>query len=349
MPTDRQQMHRWACASALLLVLVSIAVAGPAGAAGSTLASKRSAAARVMATLDLLQTHRAAALRREQTADLQLALARAAVAASRTQIAVDGHNVEVAQAALAQSLVASYKAGGSDAVAYVLAAGSFSDLIARMDVMRRASSTDADLIDQIHRSEPLLQQQQRSLASAAAQAAAAAKDAARARRQLDGAIARSKAVLARVDANIRAQLSQERKRRTGLAAKDGGGTPTTSGGGSGDSGGSGGSGSSSSNVFYGDCTWYGPGFAGHRTADGEIFDPTKLTAASPWLAFNTELKVTNLATGLSVQVRVNDRGPFGHGVLDLSAHAAQVVHLSGWQRVRIQILPSAAARPLFTL
>jgi rare lipoprotein A (peptidoglycan hydrolase) len=347
MPTDRQRMHRWACASALLLVLASIAVAGPAGAAGSTLASKRSAAARVMATLDLLQTHRAAALQREQTADLQLALARAAVAASRTQIAVDGHNVEVAQAALAQSLVASYKAGGSDAVAYVLAAGSFSDLIARMDVMRRASSTDADLIDQIHRSEQLLQQQQRSLASAAAQAAAAAKDAAQARRQLDGAIARSKAVLARVDASIRDQLSQERKRRTGLAAKDGGGTPTTSGGGG--SGDSGGSGSSSSNVFYGDCTWYGPGFAGHRTADGEIFDPTKLTAASPWLPFNTELKVTNLATGLSVQVRVNDRGPFGHGVLDLSAHAAQVVHLSGWQRVRIQILPSAAARPLFTL
>jgi len=48
-------------------------------------------------------------------------------------------------------------------------------------------------------------------------------------------------------------------------------------------------------------------------------------------------------------VRVNDRGPFGHGVLDLSAHAAQVVHLSGWQRVRIQILPGAAARPMFTL
>jgi rare lipoprotein A (peptidoglycan hydrolase) len=342
MPTDRQRMHRWACA-VVLPVLVAIAVAGPTGAAGSTLASKRSTASRVMATLDLLQTHRAAALQREQTADLRLALARAAVAASRAQIAVDGHNVEVAQAALAQSLVASYKAGGSDAVAYVLAAGSFSDLISRVDMMRRASSTDADLIDQIHRSQQLLQQQQQSLASAAAQAAAAAKDAAQARRQLDGAIARSKAVLAQVDASIRAQLAQERKRRTDLASKDGGGTPTASGGGSG------GSGSSSSNVFYGDCTWYGPGFAGHRTADGEIFDPTKLTAASPWLPFNTELKVTNLATGLSVQVRVNDRGPFGHGVLDLSAHAAQVVHLSGWQRVRIQILPSAAARPLFTL
>ncbi|MDX6522823.1 MAG: rare lipoprotein [Gaiellales bacterium] len=345
MPTDRQRMHPWACAVALPLVLLALAAAGPTGAAGSTLASKQSAAARVMATLDLLQTHRAAALQREQTAGMRLALARAAVAASRTQIAVDGHNLEVARAALAQSLVANYKAGGSDAVAYVLAAGSFSDLISRMDVLRRVASTDGDLIDQINRTQQLLQQQQQSLASAVAQAAAAATDAAQARRQLDGAIARSKAVLARVDASIRPQLAQERKRRSGLASKDGGGTTTTTTGGSGDSGGSGGS----SNVFYGDCTWYGPGFAGHRTADGEIFDPTKLTAASPWLPFNTELKVTNLATGLSVQVRVNDRGPFGHGVLDLSAHAAQVVHLSGWQRVRIQILPSAAARPMFTL
>jgi rare lipoprotein A (peptidoglycan hydrolase) len=341
MPTDRQRMHPWACAVALPLVLMMLA-AGPAAAAGSTLASKRSAAARVMATLDLLQTHRAAALQREQTADMRLALARAAVAASRTQIAVDGHNLDVARAALAQSLVATYKTGGSDPVAYVLAAGSFSDLISRMDMLRRVASTDGDLIDQIHRTQQLLQQQQQSLTSAAAQAAAAAQDAGRARRQLDSAIARSKAVRARVDASIRAQLAKERKRRSGLAAKDGGGT---TGGGSGDSGGS----TSPSNVFYGDCTWYGPGFAGHRTADGEIFDPAELTAASPWLPFGTELEVTNLATGLSVQVRVNDRGPFGHGVLDLSTHAASVVHLSGWQRVRIQILPGAAARPMFRL
>jgi rare lipoprotein A (peptidoglycan hydrolase) len=139
-------------------------------------------------------------------------------------------------------------------------------------------------------------------------------------------------VLAGVNADIRAQLAGERSRRSHLASKhsDGGSSGSGSGGGG------------SANVFYGECTWYGPGFAGHRTADGEIFDPTKLTAASPWLPFNTMLKVTNLATGLSVQVRVNDRGPFGRGVLDLSAHAAQIVGLSGWQRVRIQILPGAA-------
>ncbi len=97
-------------------------------------------------------------------------------------------------------------------------------------------------------------------------------------------------------------------------------------------------GGSGDSVFYGDVTWYGPGFAGHRTADGEIFDPNKLTAASPWLPFNTMLRVTSTVTGRSVVVRVNDRGPFGEGVLDLSAHAAQVINLSGWQRCRLQIL-----------
>jgi len=211
-----------ACAVVLPLVLLVLAAAGPAGASGSTLASKRSAAARVMATLDLLQTHRAAALQRQQTADTRLALARAAVAASpcrdRRRRPQPGGGARRTGAVL----VANYKAGGSDPVAYVLAAGSFSDLISRMDMLRRVASTDGDLIDQIHRTQQLLQQQQLLLTSAAAQAAAAAQDAERARRQLDSAIAHSKAVLAGVDASIRAQLAQERKRRSGLAAKDGG-------------------------------------------------------------------------------------------------------------------------------
>jgi len=92
--------------------------------------------------------------------------------------------------------------------------------------------------------------------------------------------------------------------------------------------------------FTGEASWYGPGFAGHRTADGEIFDPNKLTAASPWLPFNTILRVTDLDTGLAVEVRINDRGPFGRGVLDLSAHAAQIVGLTGWAEVRATIVSS---------
>ena len=50
------------------------------------------------------------------------------------------------------------------------------------------------------------------------------------------------------------------------------------------------------------------------------------------------LRVTDIATGRSVVVRINDRGPFGRGVLDLSAHAAQIIGLGGWAEVQCTIL-----------
>jgi hypothetical protein len=241
---------------------------------------------------------------------------------------------------LAQELVATYKNGGGDPVAYVLAAGSFSDLLSRVDVLRRADSAGSDLITQINATQRTIQAQEQAQRAAVQQASTAAQEAATARTQLDTAIAGAEAVLAHVNASIQTLLAGERKRRTQLADTHGDGSGTGGATGSGGTGGGSGGGSQPpANVFYGESTWYGPGFAGHRTADGEIFNPNALTCASPWLPFNTQLRVTNLATGLSVQVRVNDRGPFGRGVLDLSAHAAQIVHLSGWQRVRIQILP----------
>ena len=65
-----------------------------------------------------------------------------------------------------------------------------------------------------------------------------------------------------------------------------------------------------------------------------------MTCASPWLPFGTMLKVTLLANGLSVEVRVNDRGPFGGGVIDLTEGAARVIGMvsMGVGRVRVQVL-----------
>lgn len=324
-------MRPWVHLTVLVVVLIALAAAAPAGAARSV-AAQRSTAARVMAQLDRLQARRDAAAQREQAAQLRLTLAREAMANAKTEIASATASLAIAREALAEALVANYKGGGEDAVAYVLASGSFSDLVSRVDTLSRVAGGDRELIAEINAAQERLRARESELQVNAATAEAAARDATAARTQLDAAIARTRAVLAGVNADIRAQLAGERSRRSHLASKhsDGGSSGSGSGGGG------------SANVFYGECTWYGPGFAGHRTADGEIFDPTKLTAASPWLPFNTMLKVTNLATGLSVQVRVNDRGPFGRGVLDLSAHAAQIVGLSGWQRVRIQILPGAA-------
>ena len=319
--------------AAPLVVLALIIAAAPAAGA-STVGSQRVQAAAVMHRLDQLQTRRDVAAAHEATARAQLASARATEATTAAELAASRRSLGAAQSMLAQELVATYKNGGGDPVAYVLAAGSFSDLLSRVDVLRRADSAGSDLITQISATQHTIQAQEQAQLAAVQQAATAAQDAATARTQLDTAISRAQAVLAHVNANIQTLLAGERKRRAQLADTHGDGSSTGATG----SGGSGGGSPPPSNVFYGDSTWYGPGFAGHRTADGEIFNPNALTCASPWLPFNTQLRVTNLATGLSVQVRVNDRGPFGRGVLDLSAHAAQIVHLSGWQRVRIQIL-----------
>jgi rare lipoprotein A len=94
-------------------------------------------------------------------------------------------------------------------------------------------------------------------------------------------------------------------------------------------------------VLNGMASWYGPGFHGNYSASGEVFDQNALTAAHPSLPFGTQVRVTNLDTGLSVVVRINDRGPYAHGrIIDLSAGAAQVIGLisSGVAPVNVEVL-----------
>ena len=77
---------------------------------------------------------------------------------------------------------------------------------------------------------------------------------------------------------------------------------------------------------HGNASWYGPGFAGKKTANGERYNPKGLTAAHKTLPFGTTLKVTNVENGKSVVVRVNDRGPFVRGrIIDLSKGAAEQI------------------------
>ncbi len=77
-------------------------------------------------------------------------------------------------------------------------------------------------------------------------------------------------------------------------------------------------------IQKGQVSWYGPGFHGRRTANGEIFDTNELTMAHRSLAFGSAVRVTNLENGRSVGVRVNDRGPYVRGrIADLSRAAAR--------------------------
>ena len=95
------------------------------------------------------------------------------------------------------------------------------------------------------------------------------------------------------------------------------------------------------NAFNGNASWYGPGFDGSMTANGETYDQNALTAAHPTLAFGTKVKVTNLNNDRSVIVEINDRGPYAEGrVIDLSAAAAQSLDMihSGVAPVEITVL-----------
>lgn len=88
-------------------------------------------------------------------------------------------------------------------------------------------------------------------------------------------------------------------------------------------------------------SWYGPGFHGKKTANGEAYDQMALTAAHRTLPMPSLVRVTNLQNGRSLVLRVNDRGPFKNGrIIDLSRKAAQLlgVEKAGTAKVRVEIL-----------
>ncbi len=71
-------------------------------------------------------------------------------------------------------------------------------------------------------------------------------------------------------------------------------------------------------------SWYGPGFDGNLTANGEVYDMNGISAAHKTLPFGTVVRVIDLETGRSIVVRINDRGPFVEGrIIDLSKGAAE--------------------------
>ena len=89
----------------------------------------------------------------------------------------------------------------------------------------------------------------------------------------------------------------------------------------------------------GTASYYADKFAGRKTANGEKYRKGKKTAAHQTLPFGTRVKVTNLANGRSVKVRINDRGPFAKGrLIDLSKSAARKVGMlrSGTAKVKLE-------------
>ena len=106
-------------------------------------------------------------------------------------------------------------------------------------------------------------------------------------------------------------------------------------------------------VQYGVASWYGPDFHGKPTSSGEIYDMHQLTCAHNTLALGTTVIVTNLENGRSLELKVNDRGPFvKERILDVSYAGAQIlgIYEKGTAFVKVETVgPWIEEVPRFTL
>jgi len=94
-------------------------------------------------------------------------------------------------------------------------------------------------------------------------------------------------------------------------------------------------------AWVGNASWYGPGFNGKKTANGEHFDSEALTAAHPSLPFGSRVRVVNPRNGKFELVRINDRGPYQEGrEIDVSYRVARKIGLinSGVSQVRLELM-----------
>ena len=104
-------------------------------------------------------------------------------------------------------------------------------------------------------------------------------------------------------------------------------------------------------VETGTASWYGPGFHGKKTSNGERYNQNAMTAAHKLLPFGTRLRVTNLENGRVTEVRINDRGPFvGSRIIDLSRAAAKELGMlnKGTAKVRLVALEDGREAPVLT-
>jgi rare lipoprotein A len=101
-------------------------------------------------------------------------------------------------------------------------------------------------------------------------------------------------------------------------------------------------------TLHGKASWYGYE-QGRHTASGETFNPHLLTAAHRHLPFGTIVRVTNMDNGLSVDVRINDRGPYSDGdrIIDVSSAAADILQMkkAGIVPVEVEVVSLASPAP----
>jgi cell wall-associated NlpC family hydrolase len=182
------------------------------------IAEKRAQAERVMMQIHRFDAKLGATIERFNQASSRLATVRKDIKQNIQLLKVAKHNLVVAQGQLGELLVAGYKGAGSDeAAAYILAAGSFSELLDRVEMIRRSQASQSELLAQIAETKIEIEQRQVALKEAEKEAEQLVARRADQKRRVEAALQARQRLLASIKADVR-RLIDEREQRQAAAA-----------------------------------------------------------------------------------------------------------------------------------
>lgn len=226
-----------------------------------------------------------------------------------------------------------YKMGPTTRLSLLLSTDSIADLMTAAEITSTIARADSSSLDELLASVKEARRAQRVVDARKQELMEAKREAEAVVADIRSTLEKRRGVLAALNVEI-AALEEEARAEAALAAAQPNALANVLGG---PSAGIPAGYASTGVAFEGVASWYGPGFEGNTTANGEIFDSSLFTAASKELAFGTLLFVE--FNGRGVVVRINDRGPYvDDRILDLSRAAAESIGLSGIGWIRATIL-----------
>ncbi len=204
----------------LALTTATLVVGGTSSPArADTIAQKRAQAREVMDQIHRFDARLETTIERYNQATGNLARVRASITANQARLKRAQDNLAVARQQLAQVVIASYKGDGSDqAFNYILASGSFSDLVDRLDVLQRTESARTTLVGEIRTAETEIEQRQRQLERDKASAEQLVATRASQKQAVEDGLAARRTLLASINADVQ-RLIDERERRQAAAAE----------------------------------------------------------------------------------------------------------------------------------
>jgi rare lipoprotein A (peptidoglycan hydrolase) len=338
MSTLRQRSLR-ALVPAALATLVAAGAMHPAAA--TDLDELRDRAQRAADEVTALE-HRLASLRAKQTrleADIVRASREIGVLEVERQEADAAYRA--ARAKLVERAVEAYKEGTAAKLDVLLTARSLSDFVVLEKASGRAAELASESVDALLAAREAAEAAQQAFEDRKARLIAAKTQVDEVTEQMTATVAERRQVARRLAAEVEA-LEAEARRQARIAAREEASSDPL-----GDILAGGPNGRPSNGIppgftgtgvtFEGIASWYGPGFEGNHTANGDIFDPDKFTAASRDLPLGSWLYVEH--GGKGVVVYVNDRGPYiEERILDLSQAAAQEIGITGLGWVKCEVV-----------